>query len=548
MTTISNKILFNRNISNRDSWIALGIFGGILVVCLLSSYILLIRDPYSLLYFTDSIPHLAISRGVYDSVDPGLSNLGGVWLPLTHLFIMIPAHNEYLFHTGLAGTLISSISTAITAVLVYKIVSLHLRKKYAGVIASVLFVTNPSVLYLAISPMMEAPFMMFFMLSAYFILKWYRLYVNFGDTFSQYRAILKATVAIAAATMTRYEGWILPISTVLILSTVFLIFRRDNQWYKLEAFGSVLALSFSGMVAWLIYNFTIFGSPLYFLTGPYSARAQTIGHNLFMNPISSLSVLIDVFVSMYGITSIFFCFLGLGSYLYMNRKPKAELVNSILLILLLLLPISTDFLAMMGGTAAIFSTPMGYFNGRFMILMAPLFSFACTSLIVSSIQTQKKVLTMLIVLIIATSCGATFYTQTTDGNVTALKDPSILPINKVDKSALAAGALLGKVYSQGKVLLFTSSADGPKIMFGSKLDLKNFIQLGNEPYWEDSKSAPWQYGTYLVMEKLDPDVMSVRSYDPINNILRYWYSHQHELLNYYSPVYEDEHFLLLSLK
>jgi hypothetical protein len=43
-------------------------------------------------------------------------------------------------------------------------------------LASSIYFMNPSVIYMGIVPMMEAPFMMFFMLSVYYVQKWYYIY------------------------------------------------------------------------------------------------------------------------------------------------------------------------------------------------------------------------------------------------------------------------------------------------------------------------------------------------------------------------------------
>ena len=69
--------------------------------------------------------------------------------------------------------------------------------------------------------MMEAPFMMFFMMTAYYALNWYSLHQNGKDIWLQYRSILKCGIAISAATLTRYEAWFFPIGLVLMISDSF---------------------------------------------------------------------------------------------------------------------------------------------------------------------------------------------------------------------------------------------------------------------------------------------------------------------------------------
>src|SRR5437879_1343247 len=51
-----------------------------LIVCYARGYLLL---------YGDAVAHLGIARRILDSRNPGLQQLGGVWLPLPHL-LMLP--------------------------------------------------------------------------------------------------------------------------------------------------------------------------------------------------------------------------------------------------------------------------------------------------------------------------------------------------------------------------------------------------------------------------------------------------------------------------
>ena len=94
----------------------LAIVVSITTVCLLISLMLLSRDSNSLVYYADAVAHLVISRSIFDSLNPGFLQLGSAYLPLAHILLIPFVVNDFMFHTGLAGTIVSSISTAITAV------------------------------------------------------------------------------------------------------------------------------------------------------------------------------------------------------------------------------------------------------------------------------------------------------------------------------------------------------------------------------------------------------------------------------------------------
>src|SRR5437867_5086706 len=109
---------------------------------------MLARDPNSLLYYDDAVSHLVIARRIIDSLTPGIAQFGSVWLPMTHLLLLPFTISNYLFQTGLAGTIVSGISTAIAAVFLSRIVKLHFSSNYAGYLAASLFLMNTSVIYI----------------------------------------------------------------------------------------------------------------------------------------------------------------------------------------------------------------------------------------------------------------------------------------------------------------------------------------------------------------------------------------------------------------
>ena len=110
-----------------------------MAVSLSSAYIMLEVDSNSLLYYDDAVSHLVIAKRVIDSLTPGIAQFGSVWLPMTHILLLPFTANNYLFQTGLAGTIVSGFSTAIAAVYLSRIAKLHFSSNYAGFLAASLF-------------------------------------------------------------------------------------------------------------------------------------------------------------------------------------------------------------------------------------------------------------------------------------------------------------------------------------------------------------------------------------------------------------------------
>src|SRR5256885_15268598 len=55
----------------------------------------------------DAIAHVNKARGLFDNFQPGLRNLGTVWLPLPHLLSAPLAAIDPLWRNGAAGSLVS---------------------------------------------------------------------------------------------------------------------------------------------------------------------------------------------------------------------------------------------------------------------------------------------------------------------------------------------------------------------------------------------------------------------------------------------------------
>src|SRR4030067_1603362 len=82
------------------------------------------------LAYNDARSHLDIGRRVVEGLEPGLAQLGSVWLPLPHLLMIPTIWNDFMWHSGLAGALQSMASFVATALLIY----LFLRKLGVGML------------------------------------------------------------------------------------------------------------------------------------------------------------------------------------------------------------------------------------------------------------------------------------------------------------------------------------------------------------------------------------------------------------------------------
>ena len=521
------------------------IISGIVLANALFSYIIIERDPNSILYYSDAISHLVIAREIFDSITPGLGQLGAVWPPMTHLLLMPLVMNDFLFHSGLAGTIISTISTSVTAVVLFRIAQLQFDSMLAGVLACSLFILNLSVMYMGVIPMMEMPFMMFFMISVYYIQEWYYIYTRDDghNVWKQYRSIIKAAFAISGATLTAYEGWFLPFGLLFLLLLVALTSHKKTSKCAIHGIiAAVVPYSFAGIILWIIWNFLVQKDPLYFATGPYSTNVQTsmmipFSNYAHLNPIASLLAIFDASEAMYGTPVLILSVVGILLYFYMYRRRKV-LPFSLLLLVMLLIPTLIDFAAMVAGYQQILpSKNGGWSSGRYVVFMAPFFAFTLVSFMAFvAKRSRRMVLTILSVCFVIAIWISTFGLQVFDVHkVVALNDPdSMIPFLKSDQLALHTGTALKRMYARdGNILLFAAPQHSQEIMFQSEIPLKNFIDIGSGKYWNTSLSSPWTYAKYIVLDRSSTQDNKV---DPTYRMWRQWQSKIDELFNMHVSI------------
>ena len=109
-----------------------------------------------ILYYGDAEAHLAIARRTIDSRTPGYEQIGTVWLPLPHALMLPFVGDDYLWRTGLAGTIPSVFCFALAGAALFATVRLLFASTAAALCAVALLTLNPNVLYLSSIPMTEA--------------------------------------------------------------------------------------------------------------------------------------------------------------------------------------------------------------------------------------------------------------------------------------------------------------------------------------------------------------------------------------------------------
>src|SRR5271157_5055917 len=238
----------------------------------------------AMLNYGDAVAHLHIARRVFDSHQPRLSQLGSVWLPLPHV-LLIPFVQIYAWWAnGFAGVIPSALAYLAACAGVYRLARNWLRPA-AAALALAFFATNPNLLYLQTTAMTEPLFVCEMIWVAVWLVEWQAGLDrsnpdrNISDPESRKRDLRRAgrllwliAAALVAAIFTRYDGWVMALFAWVCVGLVMA--RRGRL--RSRSFWLASALIVAAPAAWFIYNASAFGDWLYFLRGPYSAKAIEI--------------------------------------------------------------------------------------------------------------------------------------------------------------------------------------------------------------------------------------------------------------------------------
>ena len=220
----------------------------------------------AILYYGDAIAHLHIARRVFDCRFLTITQVGSVWLPLPHIFMLPFVQSYAMWANGLAGTIPSMLAYIAACAGLYRLARRWLLPS-AAALALAFFALNPNLLYLQTTAMTEPLFLAEMIWIVVGVVEWHASL----DADPKRTARIEGWIAAAlvAAIFTRYDGWIL---ALLVWSGmgVALVKRGElrSRSYWLASIAVVAA-----PVAWFAYNSIAFGDWLYFARGPYSALA-----------------------------------------------------------------------------------------------------------------------------------------------------------------------------------------------------------------------------------------------------------------------------------
>jgi hypothetical protein len=250
----------------------------VLLTCLSLSAIYFFYRRGEILLSGDAVAHINISRRIFDSRTPGPLQLGTVWLPLQHILTVPFVIWDRLWQSGIGGSVVSGISYVIGGRGILRLAG-TLGSRGAAWAALGAYALNPNLLYVQTTALNEPLSIAAMIWAVVYFSEFIRTWKLPGvaSAAAMGRPLLLGTLALDAHMLTRYDGWFLAAAcwAIVFLYIGKVLFERPSAFQLLPKRTLVLCLFLTILAPalWLTYNYAVFGNPLDFLTGPYSAKA-----------------------------------------------------------------------------------------------------------------------------------------------------------------------------------------------------------------------------------------------------------------------------------
>lgn len=262
---------------------------------------------HQILLYEDAISHLRIARRVFDNTTPGLAQLGGVWLPLPHLLMLPFIWNYYLWRTGLAGSFAGMFCYLVTVVYLFLAARRLTQDSRASFVGTLLFILNPNILYIQITPLSEIVCIATTVMTCYYFLAWTQ------DNHPKHLVGIAASSFLV--TLSRFDGWGLFLVLFVLIGVVGWL--KGQRWVQIEGnlliFGTLGSL---GIALWFLWCAVIFGDPLYFHNYVFASGTtnttfytyHNIGQSILVYMLTSLETVGPVLFVLAFIAVIVFAF------------------------------------------------------------------------------------------------------------------------------------------------------------------------------------------------------------------------------------------------
>jgi hypothetical protein len=505
------------------------------------SFLFYYRNGQILLY-GDAVAHINIARRVFDSKTPGLLQLGTVWLPLPHLLMIPFLISKRMWQTGAGGSIPSMAAYVFGVVGIFRLVRAlpipaakpHLAD-FAAWTAALIYAANPNLLYLQSTAMGEALYLAFFV--------WALVYLRESIPSDQ-KALTKSGLCVAAACLTRYDGWLLAAAmaaTVVVARIVAGRAQHQDRPRWCPAAGRFVLIAAAAPALWLAYNGIVYRNPLEFENGPYSAKAieqrsqsaANPGHpgsgNPFLASLYFIKSAEENIAQNRWLERIWLLLVAIGVGL--AAIPSRPNTNSAIApkaapgwpLLFLLVPLPFYALSVAYGGVPMFVPafwPFTHYNVRYGLQLLPAFAAGFGALMDAVLRFRRWSTNLRL------SAALTIFALLCVSYISIWRDPICLQegeINMRSRNHLEAqlASLLKTLPPDATLLMYLGDHVGALERAG--IPLRHVINEGNhrvwkQPFdssglWERALANPSQYADYVVASEGDPVWQAVHGKD-----------------------------------
>jgi len=454
------------------------------------------------LWYTDALSHLTVARRILDSNHPGFQQLGTVWLPVPHLLLLLFVWNLTLWSTGWAGALLGILCLGVTSAAVYRISARLGFRRIARLVAVCGVTLNANILYLHTTALTE-PVLIACMMAAVAGL-------THGATatrpLSGGEMAVFAGLPAAGAVLSRYEGWVLVASMALFMVIVDYPRAHGSRWARLRRVVLLRVLPTVGppllaLAWWLAYNFAMFGNPLDFMLGPYSAHAQqqVVVQQGILTTQGNLGVSMHVMnwavVDLVGVPLVVLGVLGLLAAILVDGLGPVPLVLGVLFGTYVFEVASLYF----GQTVMLtqHSLPTGFFNVRYGISPLPFFAVGSAALLsyLRRLPRMSRLADLAGIALLATIVGQAVWIA----NAPVQRSPVVQEgFHLNDGRANAAAAFLRTHWHGGGILLDDSVASNGIIPLVGVPVHHYILRASGQPF-EDALAHPTLHARWILV-------------------------------------------------
>ena len=486
------------------------------------AFLYYLRQGQILLY-GDAVAHINIARRVFDSRTPGPLQLGTVWLPLPHLLMLPFLISDWLWRTGIGGSIPSLFAYVIGAVGIFKLARgftpESLPARIAAWIAAFIFTANPNLIYLQSTAMTEPLYLAFFVWS----LVYFSAFLS-GDQ----RALRRCALCLLGASLTRYDGWFLAAAIIAVVLTKAVVGRSVPR----KALIEFLVIAAAGPVLWLAYNAVVYRNPLEFANGPYSARAIEQRTSAPGSPPHPGSANLPVAASFFLKSAE----LNVGESNWHRMWPLLALAGSVLLLLvqrerrsllLLWIPLAFYTLSVAYSGVPIFLPPwwpFSIYNARYGIELLPAFAVFCAFLVEAVLERLRDTRAKLAAVTAALALVAISYASVWKAQPISFREAWVNSRTRIALETQLARNL-NQLPRGATLLMYLGDHVGALERAG--IPLRQVIHEGNhrtwmqpsdpQGLWERALENPQPYADFVIASEGDQVALKVRK-DQLSSI------------------------------